>query len=419
MHLPGHLYGVDLAVHPTEGWPAVIALSRFVASTDPMQVFARVYNPHTRTWNVAQQVDVGTSSAGQDRFGGAQIGISGDGAVHAVWGSSDEDGGIWTSASSDYGLTWSAPQRIAQCCWQPLDVATTTDNQIAVLLSCWGGTPGIVLRRGDGTWLPMERPGTRGQFGAIRIVGEGDEARIVAVMTELQDTRQVDILTRRVAGNDGWQLTARRVTPPAGLSPALLWQQRAVLFAPDGSATTGIAVVWPGFESGAAYALVSRDSGATWGAVEAIVAAPEVRINRVVAAYDPAANRLVAIWTCCGKPAFESTHYASWGVPGSGQWQPSSVSDAIPLVLGARAADDMASDQARNSRTVWLAWAEAEHQLEVRSFDLNKTVPVDQYPQPTTTPTQTEAGGQLFLSREKGLSRTLRAGRLRTSVLYS
>ncbi len=393
MHLPGRQFDVKLAVHPTEGWPALVTMSRFVASTDPMQITARVYNPHTGTWNVAQQVDVGASSAGQDRFGSAVIGITGDRTVHVVWGSSDEgQQRIWTSQSTDFGVSWSEPVVIATGCWQPVDMATSVDNQIAVLLACYPGRPSVVVRRGNGTWLPQQWPGTKGQFGAIRIVGEGSDARAVAVMSELQDTRQVDILSKRLSDGGAWQVQMRRVPSLPNVPPALLWQQEAVLFPRPNSATPGILVTWPGFEASIAYALTSLDGGQTWGEVETIVASTQgARVNRVVPAYDAAADRLVAIWTCCGNPKEESSHYASWSVSGSGLWSPALAPDlanAVPLVLGARAADDMSAAQALNSRTTWLAWVEREHQIEVRSFDLNKVVPVDQYPQPTPTATR-------------------------------
>ena len=80
---------------------------------------------------------------------GALVGITGDSVVHAVWGGSDGDptspdaGGIWTSTSSDYGTTWSVPQRLLTHCWNPLDIATTPSGQIVVLSSCW------TLTRGD------------------------------------------------------------------------------------------------------------------------------------------------------------------------------------------------------------------------------------------------------------------------------
>jgi hypothetical protein len=113
--LPGVTFDVRVAVHPTQGWPAVAVLQRFNEGSDPIQAFVRVLNPHTGQWSAAQQVDIGESSNGMDRFGAALVGITGDGVVHAVWGGSDGEstspdaGGVWTSMSSDYGVTWSAP----------------------------------------------------------------------------------------------------------------------------------------------------------------------------------------------------------------------------------------------------------------------------------------------------------------------
>src|SRR5689334_5597670 len=64
--LPGVTFDVHLAVHPTQGWPAVAVLQRLNGSSDPIEAFVRVLNPHTGQWSAAQQVDIGSSSNGMD-----------------------------------------------------------------------------------------------------------------------------------------------------------------------------------------------------------------------------------------------------------------------------------------------------------------------------------------------------------------
>jgi len=91
LQLPGHTYGLTIAVHPTEGWPVVGIMQRFSESSDPIQSFVRVFNPRSNTWGPAQQVDIGESSNGQDRFSSTVVGVTGDGAVHVVYGASDMD----------------------------------------------------------------------------------------------------------------------------------------------------------------------------------------------------------------------------------------------------------------------------------------------------------------------------------------
>src|SRR4051794_32781535 len=59
--LPGVTLDLHMAVHPTQGWPAVAVQQRFNESSDPIQSFIRVLNPHTGQWSAAQQVDVGQS----------------------------------------------------------------------------------------------------------------------------------------------------------------------------------------------------------------------------------------------------------------------------------------------------------------------------------------------------------------------
>ena len=55
MHLPGSVYALDLAVHPTEGWPVVGVTQRSWGM--PIQAFVRIYDPRTQDWGVARQVD--------------------------------------------------------------------------------------------------------------------------------------------------------------------------------------------------------------------------------------------------------------------------------------------------------------------------------------------------------------------------
>jgi hypothetical protein len=83
--LPGTTFDVRVAVHPTQSWPAVAVLQRFSEGSDPIQAFVRVLDPQSGQWSAAQQVDIGASSNGMDRFGAALVGITGDGVVHAVW----------------------------------------------------------------------------------------------------------------------------------------------------------------------------------------------------------------------------------------------------------------------------------------------------------------------------------------------
>jgi hypothetical protein len=51
----------------------------------------------------------------------------------------------------------------------------------------------------------------------------------------------------------------------------------------------------------------------------------------------------------------------------------------VPLVFGARSAFETVIAQARNSRSGWIAWIERQQRVELRSFELNQIVPVDQY----------------------------------------
>ena len=125
-----------------------------------------------------------------------------------------------------------------------------------------------------------------------------------------------------------------------------------------------------------------------------------IHVAWVAPAYDPAANRLLAIWTCCGDANFapdESTHYASWSVPGSGVWSPGQVpgrtEPLIPVVLGSRSAWNSVAAHSINARSVWVGWVEQGNQINVRTLNLNQIIPAGAYPTPTPRPSATPATG--------------------------
>lgn len=393
--LPGKAYQLDLAVHPTENWPAVGIMQAFNLSTDPLRMYVRVFNPLTRRWGVAQQVDVGESSAGTDRFGQIVVGITGDRTVHAAWGGDDTRGGLWMSRSTDFGTTWSRPRRLAEHCWFPNDLATTPDGQIVVEASCYtrtgSGTPmphaTLIVRRADGTWEPPVQLDVPGWFGSVLIAGDGPDALATAFITAHgagQDTQIIYLVSKYLRNPGGWEVRARRVAPPGIPASAVGDYQlniRGLAFTfvrPNAPPRTGLIFVWHGQYRASAYALTTFDGDRGWSAVQPIVWSPghedeTGRYLRFVApAFDPLANRLVALTVCCGdaNEGQPATHVASWSVPDRGRWYPAGVggrAPAVPLITGARSAGPTVSDQALNTNVTWLAWIDALQDVTVRS----------------------------------------------------
>lgn len=397
--LPGKSYQIDLAVHPTEGWPVVAVTQRDTLSTDPIQSFVRVFNPQANRWSVAQQVDLGESSNGTDRNGSTVVGVTGDRTVVAVWGASDKtatyEGGIWTSRSTDFGTSWSQPQRIADNCSLVQDMATTASGWIVVLATCFARSSagaqlfaGMLVREPDGTWQPIARlrsvPAT---YGAVVIVGDGEQARAVALTTahpSVGDPRQLYLFTKTL-GAGSWITTTRpfRVTgiDSANLGTFGVNVQGIAYTRPNGQ--QGVTFVWAGRDQASIYSLTSLDGGQRWDDVMPIVYRQSGETLAFVSpAYDAAADRLVALWLCCGEQ--QSTHYTSWSAPGA-RWQPRyDASSATPLVFGSRAGASSVAAQAPNARVAWFAWVEQANQVSVRTLNLNQVIPVDQYP-PTPT----------------------------------
>ncbi len=425
LQLPGHTYRLKIAVHPTEGWPVVGIMQRFSESADPIQSFVRVFNPRSNKWGTAQQVDIGESSNGQDRFGSTVVGITGDSAVHVVYGASDmdfEDGDppayLWTRTSTDYGATWSAPRRIARDCWVADDMATTAQGWIVVAANCYiprgsgevTPQPAMLIRRPDGTWLEPQRiamPNWYGAEGAVVIVGDGDQARAIALRFGNLGAAngKAYLISKRLVDAGNWQVAQRDITVPYGDTGERDWHASGLVFPQlhsDGSSTDAVIFTWTGASTTGAYAITSLDGGQSWGRIEPIVydggdpSHGAMHVIWIAPAYDPAASRLIAIWTCCADANFTpgaSTHYASWSVPGSGIWSPGQLpgraGPRIPVVLGSRSAWNSVAAHSINARSVWVAWVEQGNQINVRTLNLNQIIPAGAYPLSTPQPAPT------------------------------
>jgi hypothetical protein len=380
--LPGRVYQIDLATHPTKNWPVVAAMHRQSLLDDPIQIFVRVFDPQSKRWGVAQQVDVGEASAGRDKNGSVAVAISGDDTVHAVWGASDIDGGIWTSTSSDFGATWSKPQRIAQGCTVVNDVRATVDGQLVVLAMCGRlpTHPTLLVRRADGTWLSPKQLSIPGWFGALVVVGDGVDARTVALVTG-QGAGMPNDVAYFISGSlvDGdWNVRSQPLNVPGDY----FFHQQGLVFAQPTSAEPGVLFTFKGQYTPSLYALLSRDGGRTFGPVETIVGGESANSgaaqDRDVAFVAPAVapDRLVAVWTCCGdaQKNAPATHYASSKLLDGGSWHPNDPQKAVPLILGSRSAGETVSAQAVGAGDVWVAWVETGKQVLLRSIPAQQLV---------------------------------------------
>jgi hypothetical protein len=382
--LPGRVYQIDLASHPTENWPVVAAMHRQSLLDEPIQIFVRVFDPQAKRWGVAQQVDIGEASAGSDKNGSVAVAISGDDTVHAVWGASDVDGGIWTSTSSDFGTSWTEPQRIAQGCTVVNDVAATMDGQLVVLGMCGRlpTHPTLIVRRADSAWLPPKQLSIPGWFGALAVVGDGADARAVALVTG-QGAGMPNDVAYLISGSlatGNWTVQSKQVN----VLGDYFFHQQGLVFAQSTSAYPGVLFTFKGQYTPSLYAFLSRDGGRTFGSVETIVggesADSRAAQDRDVTFVAPAAapDHLVAVWTCCGdaQKNAPATHYASSRALGGGSWQPNDPLKTVPLILGSRSAGETASAQAVGAGDVWVAWVEQGKQVRVRSIPAVQLVEV-------------------------------------------
>ena len=390
--LPSAVIALDLAVHPTDGWPAVAAVV-WSGDDDPERVMLSVYQPHVRRWSSAHQVDLGPSRIGRYQRTVA-VGISGDGTIHVLWGMSDPHvgtgdppAGLWASRSDDFGATWAAPVRIATACQAVTAVAVGVDGTLVAQLICSHGsgqTLAMVTRRADGSWQLPELLHAPVQFfseGALLISGEEHAARVTGLLfAEQGGVPFAYLLSRDLTGGAAWRLERLSLTTPtAGLMSRRMWHVHGLSYTrPQGPA---LSFSWSDAETGYAFLLTSLDGGRHWGTPELIgtpFTGSSGRLIDAVIAYDPLRDRLAAIWDCCDGGLFSTvatTHYASWSLPGSGLWQRVGGDPPMALALGSRSVGRSVGAQAANSSLLWLAWIERSRQVEVRSLDLAQIVP--------------------------------------------
>lgn len=397
LQLPEVVLNVDVATHPTEGWAAVAA-AVWSGNDNPERAFVSVLSPTTRTWTPAHQVDIGSASLGRYTRT-AQVAITGDGTVFAVWGMSDPDfadndppSRVWAAESRDYGVTWSAPTPLGDDCRQVIDAAATLDGWLVVGLGCHDGPnrvqPAIATRSPTGQWSLERLPGAIWYFseGAIALADDGGATRATVLFLSgpngaMASPPQALLFAKQLGPSETWQLRAQAIDIAGGETGPRLWHAQALVYRPTAATVDSLTFMFTDADRGRAYALTSQDAGRSWLPPE-LVAAPmggSEQIAFTAPAYDPASNRLAAIYTCCvaggWSNAEASTHFLRWSTPGSGVWREATAGQRVPLILGARATGQTVAAQARNAHTTWVAWIEGGSAVEVRSFDLATVLP--------------------------------------------
>jgi hypothetical protein len=396
LHLPEVVLTVDIATHPTEGWPAVAA-AVWSGNDNPERAYVSVYHPDTRVWSPAHQVDIGASALGR-YVRSVEVAVTEDGVVHAVWGMSDPDfadndppSGVWTAWSRDYGQTWSQPERIGTDCRQVNDVAATVQGWLVVGLICHDGPnrvqPAVAVRTPAGRWSLDYLPGAVWYFsdGAVALVDDGDTATAIILFLSgpngSMTTPRALFYRKRLADAGPWQHAQLDVTLPGVELGPRMWHARALVYRPPGAASDAITFTWSDASRWHGLALTSLDSGQSWLPVERVVspAAGGEQIAFAAPVYDATTNRLASIWTCCAAGGWDetqvATHYLRWTTPGSGHWQDATAGQRVPLLLGGRAVGETVTAQGRNARVAWVAWIEGGNAVEVRAFGLATVLP--------------------------------------------
>ncbi|MDQ5853494.1 MAG: glycoside hydrolase, partial [Chloroflexota bacterium] len=274
------LHHVEVAVHPSAGWAAVASVwpdDQHGSDGGPSRrIFVRVFDPRAKAWGLTQQVNPPPAEDGNGMYGGVALAISGDGTVHVVWGGAFTPGKpVWYAASTDYGATWSAPVPIGRNCYSVAKMAATLDGQLVVLALCtppsgsWSVRPGFIVRRSDGTWLPQEEIDVDGRWGSLVVLGDGADARAVALLAS-ESSGDGYVIQKRLLDPSPWRVQSVNLVPSgmAGASTSYYLFRGLAFRRPNGG--DSILFTWSIYGANGVHALTSLDGGASWGGVESV-----------------------------------------------------------------------------------------------------------------------------------------------------
>jgi hypothetical protein len=269
---PGYDVEPAIALHPTEGWAAVVWANWVWEFPDEATVYVKVQGKSSQTWNPAIGVNTGAVSKGA---GSPAIVIDRSGGIHVVFLSAEGRRHPVYTFSSDHGATWSDPAPIPQPgdadgMYYPqlwIDQADTL-HLIYTATSCFDCFRYIhaekpLQREG---WSTQDQlvPGRKQLFGDITSVElPGGAIRTLAAIGCREGCPHgpgVEIAYRDGAGpwiNRGIPNQNLRVTPQV-----VQWVDLIGFTAASGQGY--ICVAWGQYSRSAVHSACSTDTGATW-----------------------------------------------------------------------------------------------------------------------------------------------------------
>lgn len=379
---PGYDTDAAIAVHPTEGWAAVVWVNWLAEFENEATVLVKVQGRENRTWSVARGVNTGPVYKNR---GAPGIAIDRNGRIHVVFLAGAQDQyQVVSTWSDDAGVTWSTPEPIPGTHGGLAFTQMVIDqaDQLHVLFAdrpcgeaCVSFSEAIRPVAG-GSWVsePAILPGKH-RYGDLVTVQQPDgriRTIIVAGCSESCPGGPGVLVTYR--DDRGPWRSATIPNQAVRVSPqAVYWVDLLASTATDGR--TQVCAAWAQYARSAVHAACSADAGATWGDTEVIVfhsaeipadpgqptATPggddgagslANRGYHPELVYDPATGRLLAIWVYAqvGTPGQPSTLVYSYRDPDGGLWTPQIDEAAGPAQPVLRLFQDTRRSAARNPR---------------------------------------------------------------------
>jgi len=263
-----------IAVHPTEGWAAVVWANWVWEFPEEATVYVKVQGKNARSWKPARGVNIGSVEKGA---GAPAIAIDRGGRIHVVYLSNEGHRHPEYTYSDDQGDTWSDPEAIPQPgnadgMYYPQLLIDQAD-QIHLLYTatscfdCFRYIHSEKPGRG-GTWRSQDQivPGEKQLFGDITSIQAGGTIRTIAAIGCRTGCPHGPGIA--IAYRDGSGAWINRPIPnqDARVSPQVVQWVDLIQLIDEGQQY--VCVAWGQYAKSANHVSCSTDNGDTWGDTE-------------------------------------------------------------------------------------------------------------------------------------------------------
>lgn len=381
----------NIAVHPTEGWPAVVWSHWSLDFPDSGQVWVRTWSATGAGWGPA--IAVTTEPVGKGA-GEPAIAIDRRGRMHVIYAKADSSA-VWYTYSDDRGATWShaaalATPSVAGAEWAGFfQLKVDPAGQLHALYAVYDGSDGEGLDNvgymhatldPSGNWSGQYRflagrKQWRGDLAFVQLPSGAIRTVVMLGCNRACPHGQHPIIGYQDGGG-AWQ--------EASVSPDWRYAQENVNYVSgtgftDRAGRKGVCFAWGQYAASGVFVRCSFDGGQSWGAIESVIFdgggawGEQGNGYHPTIAYVPAANALITISTF-REPGDRVPYYAvlSYRTLDDGRWTPQRDPTAGELEAPIKLFINTPKNQGRDVKfayngdgVAWATWTELEANAEM------------------------------------------------------